>query len=174
MKNLFFKLGETSHLSILFITLLITLCFTACQKTDKESIPFSTASSNQKAIKNEVGKITDLYFKFYKELNAKALGDLLTDDCITMGADPNEVWNKATLIKKIKTLKANPNSKSFTNNLNFDLIDRIIQISNNGNTATVTDHSKVSFSNMMIKKTTKLKKVGNDWKINYINTALVT
>jgi len=153
---------------------LLLLFFSNCQQTENTSIQLTASTVDQTALKKEVGKVTDLYFKFYKELDVKALNNLLTDDCITMGSDPSEMWDKTTLIQKIKNLKASPNSKTFTKNLSFDLIDRIIQFSNNGKTATVTDHSKVNFSKLLIKKTTILKKVGNDWKINYVNTPLVS
>lgn len=173
MKNPFLKLGGTSGLSAVLAILLITLFFTACQKTEKAPAQLVLALNHKNVTKQEVGKVTDLYFKYYSELNANALSNLLTEDCVTRGADPSEVWNKAIFIQKIKNLKDNPNSKTFTQNLNFDLIDRIIQLSNNGNTAIVTDLSKVNFSEMLIKKTTKLKKIETNWKINYVNTTLV-
>lgn len=152
---------------------LLTLFFIKCQPVDDTPSHLESPAINHTVLKKEVGEVADDYLKFYKALDVKGLDNLLTEDCITMGIDPSETWNKTTMIQKIKDLKTNPKSVEFVGNLTFELLDRIVQISKNGTKATVTDQSKVSFSKMLIQRTTMLKKIGNNWKINYINTALV-
>ncbi len=61
--------------------------------------------------KNAVARVLDTHWSAVQAKNADAVIDLVTDDFLSCGSDPNEFWNKGEMYNNIRQMFANPELK---------------------------------------------------------------
>lgn len=148
---------------LILLTLIYT-CLWSCQN----------APSIQNNYQKEIGETIDQFQENYQKLEADKIGSLLTDDSYIMGIDPSENWDKNALIKYLKKANLDIPEPAFQKNIVEENIQRIFRFSDDNAQATVIDHAKVNYSKMLLRRTTILENKGGEWKISFINTALIT
>lgn len=148
------------NLILIYILLFLLFAATACKQTVDES-----------ATKGEINTVLDQYHNCMKNKQASTMMQLLAEDGLYCGTDPNELWDKKTINAYISKAFENP---MLTIN-NYPIEKREIKVSNVGNSATVLEQYKMDVisTEMYIRFISHLKKENNEWKFDFFSLSPV-
>jgi len=120
--------------------------------------------------KDEVAKILDDHWSALKAKDADAVIALVSEDFLSCGSDPKELWNKTEMYATLKQMLANSDYK-------FDItVDkREIRVSKDGNSAIAFEQMFLTPYSQKIPVRTvyHLVKENNNWLIDFTSTGFI-
>jgi hypothetical protein len=148
------------------------LVFAACKPTPDTSKQ-DPAPIDKSAIEKEAGALMDRFYEAQKGDKPGALDFVIAEDVIAYGTDPDEIMDKASMLKTIEQYKQDPAMAELMATLKFEVIRRDIRISDDGSQVVLTDQVNISFSKLPVRSIAIMGKEANDWKINYYSGAFL-
>ena len=150
---------------ITIIPLVFLLCFASGCQTTTEGEPVDLT-----AAKNAVNTVLDNHYEAMEAKDINTLANLLTDDGLYCGTDPEEFWNKEECLELLEGMFSN---ESFVFKVSID--KREIRMDADGNSATCVDqftYEPIS-QKIPIRTIFHFVKIGDDWKNDFISWSLV-
>ena len=147
-----------------FVSIIILLLALGCQPTTEAEPVDLTAA------KNAVNTVLDNYYEATEAKDIDTIANLLTDDGLYCGTDPEEFWNKEECLKLIEEMFSN---ESLVLKVSID--KREIRMAADGNSATCVDQYTWEQISQKIPLRTifHFVKIGDDWKNDFISWSLV-
>lgn len=143
---------------------IFAVVFISCHPKD-EVMP-----ENMNESKEAVARVLDAHWSAVKAKDAEAVIELVTDDFLSCGTDPEEFWNKQEMYNSIKQAFA---SSTLETDITVD--KRLIRIAENGNSAITLEQMYLrSYSQKIPVRTIyHLVKADNTWKIDFSSTGFI-
>jgi len=149
---------------IYFITILAVMITAGCKPT------VNTGSIDQSALNDTIAQMADKYQDAWNTKAIDVLDSLVSDDGLFFGSDPSEILDKASLLK----MWAQAFSDT-TTVYNYAIDIRKIKLNADGKSAIVIEQLTVAdwSPRIHIRQTLQFVKVGDKWKIDFIDWAFI-
>jgi ketosteroid isomerase-like protein len=122
------------------------------------------------AVKENVNIWMDKYIDLLNKKDVQGMASKLTEDCLILGTDPSEYFNKKMLTDAWEQMVADTAVK-FT----FKADKREIRVATDGNSAIVVDQYMIESMSkkIAVRADYHLIKNGDDWAIDFSNMGLI-
>lgn len=140
----------------------LAIVFSACQK-------MAEPKADLAAVTKEVNAFMEKNIQIFETNDTTSLNSIYADDAVILGTDPSEFWSKTQNIREWKKMI----EAGFV--FKHSDIKRDIRVSQDGNSAIVTEQYFVpDFSTkIQIRAVYLVKKVTDNWQIDYLSWALI-
>ena len=139
------------------------LGFASCQRNE------SALAVNKEEVSKAVGELFDEFNTAFKNKDVKALGNVLSDDGLFLGTDPEEFWSKQGVLEDVSKL-----AQDTTINLDHTVDKREIRVSSDGQTAVVVEQTVVPFlGKIPVRMIAHAAIKDGQWKIDFSSWSLI-
>ena len=144
--------------------LLIAIIIGSCQT--KTKVIYVDMNESKEAVR----KVLDTHWSAVKAKDAVAVMALVTDDFLSYGSDPEEVWNKTEMYNTVKRMFGNTELKT-----DITVDKREIRVARDGNSAIALEqmYLKPFSEKIPVRTVYHLVKDNNTWLIDFTSTGFI-
>lgn len=137
--------------------------FASCQRNE------SAPAVNKEEVSKAVGKLFDEFNTAFKNKDVSALGNVLSDDGLFLGTDPEEFWSKQGVLEDVRKM-----AQDTTINLDHTVDKREIRVSSDGQMALVIEQTVVPFlGKIPVRMIAHAAMKDGQWKIDFSSWSLI-
>jgi ketosteroid isomerase-like protein len=149
---------------VLLILVVVCIGFASCQRN--QSI---APAVNKEEVSKAVGKLFDGFNSSFKNKDANAMGNFLSDDGLFLGTDPVEFWSKQRVVEEVSKM-----AQDTSVNSNYTVDKREVMVSSDGTMALVIEQAVVPFlGKIPARMIGHAAMIDGQWKIDFYSWSLI-